>query len=133
MDFTVPSYPGTTFHAPIARISHDLDLKTRTMPVELDVRNPQHRLDPGIFAQVLWPVERPCPTFFVPSSAVATNLQRTFVIRVRQGKAEWVDVTTGLSWNGQSEVFGDFKAGDVVIRNASDSIHDGTSVSAKSS
>ena len=40
VSFTVPSFPGITFRAPIARISHDVDVKTRTMPVELDVRDP---------------------------------------------------------------------------------------------
>ena len=38
--FIVPSFPGRTFHAPIARISHGVDTKTRTMPVELDVSDP---------------------------------------------------------------------------------------------
>src|SRR6202166_65221 len=41
--FTVPAYPGQTFHAPIARISHDVDPNTRTMPVELDVHTSDGR------------------------------------------------------------------------------------------
>ena len=57
----------------------------------------------------------PYPTLFVPSSAVTTDLQRTFVIRVRQGKAEWVDVKTGVTVNGKTEVFGDLQPGDVVV------------------
>jgi len=31
--------------------------------------------------------------------------KRTFVERVRDGKAEWVDVVTGLSVDGNLEVF----------------------------
>ena len=34
--FSVPAFPGRTFHAPIARISHDINQNTRTMQVELD-------------------------------------------------------------------------------------------------
>ena len=37
--FTVPAYPDRTFSAPVARIAHDVDQRTRTMAVELDVRN----------------------------------------------------------------------------------------------
>src|ERR1700688_1014989 len=50
--FTVPAYPGQTFHAPIARISHDVDPNTRTMPVELDVHTSDGRLSPGRFSSV---------------------------------------------------------------------------------
>ena len=124
--FTVPAYPGQVFHGPIARISHDIDQSTRTMAVELDVRNSQ--ITPGTFASVQWPVQRDYPTLFVPAAAITTNLQRTFVIRVRDGKAEWVDVKSGASAAGKTEVFGDLKDGDQVVVPASDELAPGTSV-----
>ncbi len=126
--FTVPAHPGETFHAPIARISADVELNTRTMPVELDVHSTDGRLSPGSFSSVQWPVHRAAPTMFVPVSAVTNDQQRTFVERVRNGKAEWVDVVTGLSVNGNIEVFGDLKPGDEVIRNATDAIRPGQQV-----
>ena len=130
--FTVPAYPGQTFHAPIARISHDVDPNTRTMPVELDVHTSDGRLSPGSFSSVQWPVHRGAPTMFVPVSAVTNDQQRTFVERVRDGKAEWVDVVTGLSVNGNIEVFGDLKPGDNVIRNSTDAIRPGQQVKTSS-
>jgi RND family efflux transporter MFP subunit len=126
--FTVPAYPGQTFHAPIARISHDVELNTRTMPVELDVHSADGRLSPGSFSSVQWPVHRAAPTMFVPVSAVTNDQQRTFVERVRNGKAEWVDVVTGLGVSGNIEVFGDLKPGDEVVRNATDAIRPGQQV-----
>jgi membrane fusion protein (multidrug efflux system) len=131
--FTVPAHPGETFHAPITRISHDVDLNTRTMPVELDVHSTDGRLSPGSFSSVQWPVHRSAPTMFVPVSAVTNDQQRTFVEAVRNGKAEWVDVVTGLSVNGNIEVFGDLKPGDQVIRNATDAIRPGQRVKTSSS
>jgi RND family efflux transporter MFP subunit len=131
--FTVPAYPGQTFHAPITRISHDVDLNTRTMPVELDVRSSDGRLSPGSFSSVQWPVHRAAPTMFVPVSAVTNDQQRTFVEGVRNGKAEWVDVVTGLSVDGNIEVFGDLKPGTEVIRNATDAIRPGQPVKTRSS
>jgi membrane fusion protein (multidrug efflux system) len=120
--FTVPGNPGQTFHAPITRFSHDVSVNTRTMPVELDVHSADGQLSPGSFSSVQWPVRRAVPTMFVPISAVTNDQQRTFVERVRNGKVEWVDVVTGLSVNGNIEVFGDLKPGDEVIRNATDAI-----------
>jgi membrane fusion protein (multidrug efflux system) len=130
--FTVSAYPGQTFHAPIARISHDVDVGSRTMPVELDVHNADGKLSPGSFTSVQWPVERAAPTEFVPVSAVTNDQQRSFVERVLNGKAEWVDVVTGLTVNGDIEVFGDLKPGDEVIRNATDAIHAGQRVTTAS-
>jgi RND family efflux transporter MFP subunit len=126
--FTVPAYPGQTFHAPIARIAHEVDLTTRTMHVELDVQNPNDKFAPGSFVTVTWPVRRSSESTFVPTTAVTGDQQHTFVIRVREGKAEWVNVQTGETVNSEMEVFGDLHSGDQVVRMASDAIRNGQSV-----
>jgi RND family efflux transporter MFP subunit len=131
VSFTVPSFPGRTFHAPIARISHGVDTKTRTMPVELDVRDPNGELVPGTFCQIEWPLRRAYPTLFVPASAVASDLQRTFVIRVRQNHTEWVDVTTGARAGELIEVFGDLHDGDEVATRGTDQLRPGIEVSSR--
>jgi membrane fusion protein, multidrug efflux system len=133
VSFTVPAYPGQTFKAPVQRISHDVDEKSRTMPVELEVVNRDGRLSPGGFTTVSWPLERSYPTLFVPTSAVTTDQQHTFVIRVRNNKAEWVTVQTGQTLNGELEIFGDIAAGDQVVKIASDAIHSGEAVRVQTS
>jgi membrane fusion protein, multidrug efflux system len=130
--FTVPAYPGETFRAPVARIAHDVDLSTRTMHVELDVQNARDKLAPGSFVTVTWPVRRASATMFVPATAVTADQQHTFVIRVRDGKAEWVNVQTGQTVNGELEVFGDLHSGDQVVRIATDAIRNGQSVNVRS-
>jgi RND family efflux transporter MFP subunit len=133
VSFTVPAYPGQTFKAPVQRISRAVDEQSRTMPVELDVANRDGRLSPGSFTTVSWPLERRYLTLFVPASAVTTDQQHTFVIRVRNSKAEWVTVQTGQSINGNLEVFGELAAGDQVVKIASDAIHSGDAVRVNSS
>jgi membrane fusion protein (multidrug efflux system) len=127
--FNVPANPGRTYRAPIARISHDINQITRTMQVELDLQNADAEITPGTFTSVEWPIHRSYVTLFVPSSAVTSDQQRTFVIRVNQGKAEWVDVKTGVAVNGKTEVFGDLQPGQIVVVNATDTIRSGTDVS----
>src|SRR5664279_3682668 len=39
VEFKVPAFPERTYAGTVARVAHALDLKTRTMPVELDVLN----------------------------------------------------------------------------------------------
>jgi RND family efflux transporter MFP subunit len=128
VSFTAPGFPGRTFEAPIARISREVDPKTRTMPVELDVQDPHGELSPGIFCEVQWPVRRAYPTLFVPSSSVASNLERTFVIRVRGGRTEWVDVKTGARAGSSIEVFGDLHEGDAVAVRGTDQLRPATPV-----
>jgi RND family efflux transporter MFP subunit len=131
VSFTVPAYPGQSFKAPIQRISRQVAETSRTMPVELDVLNPDGKLAPGSFTTVVWPLQRSYPTLFVPLSAVTSDQQHTFVIRVKDGTAEWVTVQTGQTVNGEIEVFGDLKAADQVVKIATDAIHSGDRVQAQ--
>ena len=128
VNFTVPSFPGRIFRAPITRISRGVDLKTRTMPVELDVRDAKAELVPGMYCTVEWPVHRAYPTLFVPASTVASDLQRTFVVRIQKNHAEWVDVKTGVRSGNSIEVFGDLHEGDEVASRGTDQIRSGAEV-----
>jgi RND family efflux transporter MFP subunit len=131
LTFTVASYPGQTFAGVVSRISQSVDVATRTMAVELDVNNADGRLAPGTFCQVRWPVRRTAPSLLVPSGSVATTTGRTFVIRVRAGRTEWVDVTTGLASGPLVEVFGDLNAGDEIAARGTDELKAGVQVQAK--
>ncbi|HEX9367410.1 MAG TPA: efflux RND transporter periplasmic adaptor subunit [Vicinamibacterales bacterium] len=129
--FTVPAFPGETFSGKVARVSHALDAKTRTMPVELDVSNVGNKLAPGMFANVAWTMRRTHPSLFVPPSAIAATTERTFVVRVRNGQTEWVDVKRGATMGPLVEVFGDLHAGDQVAVRGTDELRIGSRVVAK--
>jgi membrane fusion protein, multidrug efflux system len=131
LTFNVPAYPGQAFSGTVARIAHAVDVKTRTMAVELDVSNKDGKLNPGTYCQVKWPVRRPAPSLMVPTGSVATTTDRTFVISVRNGKTEWVDVQTGLVSGPFTEVFGDLKGGEEVAARGTDEIKAGTAVRTK--
>jgi membrane fusion protein, multidrug efflux system len=126
--FMVAAYPGQRFAGRVARIAQAVDVSTRTMAVELDVANGDGRLAPGTFCQVRWPVRRSGPSLFVPSASVAATTDRTFVIRIRNGKTEWVDVRVGLTSGALVEVFGDLRAGDEIAGRGTDELRPGTEV-----
>jgi hypothetical protein len=84
------------------------------MRVELDVANASGDLAPGSYATVAWPVERRHPTLFVPASSITTDQQKTFVIRIVEGKAQRVTVSLGQTAGDEIEVVGDLRAGDQV-------------------
>ena len=128
VEFTVTTFPGETFKGTLARLARALDVKTRTMAVELDVSNGDGRLAPGMFAEIHWPARRAGPSLLVPRTAVATTTERTFVVRIREGVAEWVDVKRGAAVKDLTEVFGNLNAGDQVAVRATDELRAGMRV-----
>src|SRR5260221_14085121 len=131
VEYSFPAFPSQTFAGTIARVAHSVDVKTRTMPVELDVNNSDGRLSSGMFPEVLWPVRRTEPTLFVPTSAVARTTEATFVIRIRGGNTEWVNVQTGELDGKSIEVFGGLRDGDEVAVRGTDELRAGTHVVTK--
>jgi membrane fusion protein, multidrug efflux system len=123
--FQVPAWPERTYSGTVAHISHALDQKTRTMPIELEVMNRDGSLAPGMYPTVRWPVRRARPSLFVPKTSVITTTERTFVIRNQSGHAEWVDVKKGVTEADLVEVIGNLKPGDSVLRRATDEIRNG--------
>ena len=128
VSFTAPAYPGETFTGTVARISHSMDEKTRSMAVEMDVSNANSRLAPGMYPAVTWPVRSPKPSLLVPASSIVTTTERVFVIRVRGDKAEWVNVSKGAPVGDLVTVIGPLQPGDTILKRASDEIRDGSVV-----
>lgn len=126
--FTVPAYPGETFYGVLNLMAHDLDDKTRSMAAELDVKNPDLRLSAGMYPEVQWPVRRPQPSLLVPPTSIVTTTERTFVIRVNNGVAQWVNVGRGARVGDLIEVFGALKEGDTIVRRGTDEIREGAKV-----
>ena len=129
--FTVPAYPGETFSGVLNLMAHDLDAKTRTMAVELNVKNPDVRLSAGMYPEVSWPVRRSQPSLLLPPTSIVTTTERTFVIRVRDGVAEWVNVSRGARVGDLVEVFGALKEGDTIVRRGTDELREGAKVNAQ--
>jgi RND family efflux transporter MFP subunit len=126
ISFHVPAFPGRTYSGTLARIAHSLDPQTRTMAVELDVVNRDGSLAPGMYPTVKWPVRRPGAALLVPKTSVVTTTERIFVIRSRDGRAQWVNVNKGDAEGDLVEVSGDLKPGDQVVRRATDEMREGS-------
>ncbi len=126
--FSVRARPGAQFEGTVARVSQSIDAKTRTMAVEADVINRDQQLTAGMFADVSWSVRMDTASLRVPLSSVVRTAERMFVIRVRNGIAEFVSVTRGTLVGDLVEVQGDLQAGDVIVHQGSDEIRQGTRI-----
>lgn len=129
--FRVKALPNDLFQANIKRLAHALDVRLRSERIEMDVQNDKLRLLPGMIAEVYIPLPARDSAFVVPKSAVVNVPEKVFVIRVTNGRAEWVPVTTGRTVNGKTEVYGTLTPGDPIIKVATDEIRDGSEVKVK--
>src|SRR5262249_36002743 len=103
----------------------------RAMPVELDVANPTRRLAAGMYPTVKWPVRNGQPVLLVPLTSIVTNSERVFVIRVKDGTAEWVNVKRGPAQGDLVEIIGLVKKDDVILLRGSEEIREGTHVNVR--
>ena len=103
-----------------------IDSRLRSERIEMDVVNNDKKLLPGMVAEVNLPLPANDSTFIVPKSAVVNSTESVFVIRVVNNKAEWVDVKTGREANGKIEIYGNLKAGDPLVKTATEEIRNGS-------
>lgn len=120
IDFRVDAYPTQRFKATLTRRSSTIDPATRTELWEFEVDNKDYQLKAGSFAYVKIGMRRTAGSFIVPFTAIATTQERKFIIRVKDGKAEWVDVRQGMTVDAGIEVFGNIQSGDTLLRKATD-------------
>ncbi|WP_159469918.1 efflux RND transporter periplasmic adaptor subunit [Dyadobacter sp. 3J3] len=128
ISFSVASLPGEIFKGKINRISHNVDRQTRSELIEIQIGNPGNRLASGMYAQVILPVGRGHASLIVPNSSVATTMEKCFVVKVENGKAKWIDVRKGMENDGKTEIFGNVKKGDIVLKTANDELRQGQEV-----
>ncbi|WP_080058254.1 efflux RND transporter periplasmic adaptor subunit [Spirosoma aerolatum] len=131
VSFTVKTFPNRTFTGKIKRLSGALDKRLRSERVEVDVINNDKKLLPGMVAEVTLPLPTQSNTFIVPKAALVNSTTGVFVIRVKEGKSEWVPVKKGLEADNKIEIFGDLNEGDQLVTTASEEIRDGAPVNVK--
>lgn len=128
VQFSVNSLPNQLFRGKINRLSYNVQRQIRSMLIEIEVQNPRNLLVPGMFAQVIIPVKHAQSSLVVPSSAIVTNMQGQFVVAVNDGRAKWVNVQKGLETAHETEVYGNLHAGDTILKNGTDEVHDGEQI-----
>jgi len=130
VNFTVKALPNRTFGAQVRRLAGALDNHLRAERTEMDVYSNDKTLLPGMVAEVELPLPATDSTFIVPSTAIVNGTERLFVIReTADRQANWVDVKTGRSQGGKTEIFSkELKEGDKLVKVASEEVRDGAVV-----
>lgn len=120
VSFRVDAYPTKSFTAKLTRKSGTIDPATRTELWEFAANNQNQSLKAGAFAYLQLTMAREGSSYLVPAPAIVTTQERKFVIRVKNGKAQWVDVRQGMATDKGIEIFGDLQPGDTILMKGTD-------------
>lgn len=129
VSFHVKSFPDETFAGKITRLSKNINMMTRSEIVEIEINNNAGKLLPGMYAIASIPIKRPGQSMVVSKTAVMTNMERQFVIKIKNGnEVTYIDVEKGEDQGENVEVFGQLVPGDTILNNASDEIKKGSKI-----
>jgi membrane fusion protein (multidrug efflux system) len=123
-------FPGREFVGSVTRFATALDLSTRTMLTEVDLRNPAHELYPGMYADVTVELERHRGALSLPASAIGGTGDGRLVYVVRDGALVKLAVSVGIVDAGSAEIVSGLQGDERVVTTVGPTLRDGVAVQA---
>src|SRR5690554_1904763 len=116
ISFTVNSRPGKQFDAVLSRNSRLINSQNRAVTLEFDVKNKEHKLHGGEYAQVQLKLKRQDSTFWVSPKSILNTQSGLFVLKKGNEGFQRVPVTEGIRLDTVTEIFGNLKPGDLIVQ-----------------
>ena len=114
VDFTLEG-EEQVFRAAVYAIDSRVDAETRTLTVRAIYPNSDRRLKPGRYAQIKLEKETILNALAVPSQAIIPEMGKDKVFVFRSGKAQPIEITTGLRTESMVQVLKGLNVGDTLI------------------
>ncbi len=134
----VDAFRDRTFTGEISAINPKVDANTRNVQVRATLKNPDHKLLPGMYATVDIPTGAPQNLITLPQTAITYSPYGDTVYVVEEngtdpnGKAKLIArqtfVTTGATRGDQVAVVQGVKAGDTIVTSGQLKLHNGSTV-----
>jgi membrane fusion protein, multidrug efflux system len=126
---TLTALPGDTLRGRVARTAGSLDPTARTLLTEVRVANPKGVFLPGMYAQVELALGPGAPPLRVPATTLVIRDGPPQVVTITpDSTARYQTVTIGRDLGSWVEVTGGLAAGELIVINPADDLHDGTRV-----
>ncbi|HMF53617.1 MAG TPA: efflux RND transporter periplasmic adaptor subunit, partial [Edaphobacter sp.] len=127
---TFRELPGHVYTGTIARTSQSIDPGTRTLLVEVDLKN-DGRILPGMYATVIFDLPHGGGTapVLLPANALVIRMAGPqAVVLDGENVAHFRAIVLGRDLGTATEVVSGLKPGDVVVLSPGDSVYDGVKV-----
>ena len=120
-----------SFKGKITRITDKVEFATRTMDAEVDVKNPDLEIIPGMFASVSLTLDRKSNALVLPVEAVSRGKSATVMLVTSDGLLEDRVIQPGLETPTKIEILSGLKEGDQVMVGSRALVRPGQHVIAK--
>ncbi len=127
-DLTLAEFPGRHFEGTLVRTADSIDLASRTLLVEIEVKNPTGELLSGAYAEVHLKVPGSVATFTIPVNTLLFRSEGLRVASVQGGKASLIPVTLGRDYGSEVEVLTGLNGDEKLVVNPADSLVSGQQV-----
>jgi RND family efflux transporter MFP subunit len=115
-EMTLPYEPGTKYHSKVTFIYPYLSPKTRTVQVRMEFDNPDLKLKPDMYTDVVITAKTTRNVLTVPSEAILRTGSRNVVITsLGGGKFLPKEVTVGAEGEGVTEILTGLHEGEVIV------------------
>ena len=114
VNFTTESSEGI-FEGAIYAIEPKIDLQTRSVFIRALCPNKNFKLYPGAFAHVEIPLKKIENAILIPTQALIPELKSQKVFIAKNGKAEKIDVQTGIRNDSSIQITSGIAEGDTVL------------------
>ena len=114
---TFPALPGKAFDGTVGLIGREVDSSSRTIPVRIDVANPDGALRPGMSASASIPLGDETGTVVAVPVAAVQRAEDDWVVFVpgEEGRFEVRPIGRGRELGGEVEVLTGLKPGETVV------------------
>ncbi len=112
---SVETFPGRSFLGKVTTKNPVADITARSFRVQVEVPNPDFALKPGMFATVQIVTAKKDSVLVLPLDALIEEEGKFYAYRVKNRKADRVEVKTGISDGRRVEVVEGLAAGDTVV------------------
>ena len=129
----VTAFPDTVFEGEISALNSKIDEATRNVQVRASIKNPDHKLLPGMFASLSINVGKSDKFVTLPQTAVTYNPygNTVYVVDATDPKkliAKQAFVTTGETRGDQVAVLSGIKEGDEVVTSGQIKLRNGAPI-----
>ena len=106
---------GTSVVGAIKSIELAASMQTKLYNVTISINEDVEGLLSGMSADVSFRTNTSADTIVIPTEAILTSNNTQYVFVAEEGLARYVEISTGLTGNGVTEVTSGLKAGDMLV------------------
>ena len=127
--FTLSAYPQKQFKAKVARQSGIVSTNVRSEAIELDVPDYKGQIKPGMYAEVMLPLNSSTESYIVPSSAIVHSTRGIYLVGIDgKNRTRFLTIQEGMNANDSTEVYGHLADGEKILLHPNSEMEEGVAL-----